>query len=95
MGNTIEAVSAVSEKTPVRPTAGDVGAPAVAAAPAPQNRPQDLRLVIEPTEAGDGYVYKTLDRRTGEVVNQYPREELVRMRDQRDYQAGAVVNARI
>lgn len=92
----MEAVSAVSEKTPVRPLAGDVGAPAVAAAaPAPQNRPQDLRLVIEPTEAGDGYVYKTLDRLTGEVVNQYPREELVRMREQRDYQAGAVVDARI
>ncbi|WP_332771783.1 flagellar protein FlaG [Phenylobacterium sp.] len=51
----------------------------------------DLRLVIE--EGGGSYVYKTIDRRTGEVVAQFPREEILRMREETDYEAGAVISA--
>ena len=50
----------------------------------------DLRLVIEP--AGGSYVYKTIDRRTGEVVWQYPMEEVLKMRDQETYSAGVIIS---
>lgn len=53
----------------------------------------DLRLVIEIDEGSGSYVYKTVNRMTGEVVAQLPREELLRMRDQSSYQAGAVIKA--
>ncbi|WP_309645851.1 flagellar protein FlaG [Phenylobacterium sp.] len=51
----------------------------------------DLRLVIE--EGGGSYVYKTIDRRTGEVVAQFPREEILKMREETAYEAGAVISA--
>lgn len=53
----------------------------------------DLRLVIE--EQGGSYVYMTVDRRTGDVVAQYPREEVLKLREGADYEAGAVIRARI
>ena len=65
--------------------------PAVAPAPVPPPSAEpDLRLVIEEGRAG-GFVYKTIDRRTGEVVQQLPREEVLRMRDAEAYVAGAVI----
>ena len=54
--------------------------------PAPSS---ELRLVIEP--AGGSYVYKTIDRRTGEVVWQYPMEDVLKMRNQDSYSAGVVI----
>lgn len=54
----------------------------------------DLRLVIEEDEASGTYVYKTVDRRTGEVVSQVPREEVLQMRREGDYIAGQVISAR-
>jgi len=53
----------------------------------------DLRLVIE--EDRGAYIYKTINRTTGETLAQYPREEVVKMRDASDYTAGRVVNAKI
>ena len=52
----------------------------------------DLRLVIE--EQAGTYVYKTVDRRTGDVVAQYPREDILKLREEVDYTAGAVINAK-
>jgi flagellar protein FlaG len=52
----------------------------------------DLRLVIE--EQAGSYVYKTVDRRTGEVVAQYPREDILKLREESDYAAGDVINAK-
>jgi len=49
----------------------------------------DLRLVIEPR--GSSYVYKTIDRRTGEVVSQYPIEEIVKMMSEQRYSAGVTI----
>lgn len=49
----------------------------------------DLRLVIEPV--GGSYVYKTIDRRTGEVVWQYPMEDILKMKHQDSYSAGVVI----
>lgn len=53
----------------------------------------DLRLVIEPV--GGSYVYKTIDRRTGEVVWQYPLEEVLRMRNQESYSAGGIIQTTV
>lgn len=63
-------------------------------APAPPNAPEpDLRLIIEEGLAG-AFVYKTIDRRTGEVILQLPREEVLRMREAEAYEAGAVIATR-
>jgi flagellar protein FlaG len=52
----------------------------------------DLRLVIE--EQAGSYVYKTVDRRTGEIVAQYPREDILKLHEETDYAAGDVINAK-
>lgn len=46
------------------------------------------RLTIE--EGPDGFVYKTLDRVTGEVIRQFPREEVLRMKASPAYDRGGV-----
>ena len=48
------------------------------------------RLVIEPDEKTGTFIYKTVDRETGEVVRRYPREDLLRMREDPAYDAGVV-----
>lgn len=53
----------------------------------------DLRLVIE--EKGGSYVYMTVDRRTGDVVAQYPREEVLKLREEAAYEAGDVIKTRV
>ena len=93
------------ETKPVMPLAMDVdSSPAQRQAVAhPVARPieppaepdqADLRLIIE-ENANGAFVYKTVDRRTGEVVVQLPREQLLRRREEADYQAGEVVRTRI
>ena len=69
-------------------------------APAPVRAPEeslapDLRLVIEDRGPDGGFVYKTIDRRTGEVVLQLPREEVVRMREAAGYEVGAVIDTSV
>ena len=66
--------------------------PPPAAQPVVQNDAADLRLVIE--EDQGMYVYKTVDRRTGEVVLQLPREQVVKMREARNYRAGALIKTK-
>lgn len=90
MENKLSVVAALPEVEPrqaiVRPAAPEPKpAPEPPAAPEP-----DLRLVIEEGQAGV-FVYKTIDRRTGEVVLQLPREEVLRLRDAEAYEAGAVI----
>ena len=49
------------------------------------------RLVIE----GDpiaGYVYKSVDRQTGQVVSEYPRETVIRLQSEPDYAQGSVID---
>ncbi|MDX5394486.1 MAG: flagellar protein FlaG [Pseudomonadota bacterium] len=60
----------------------------------PKSDQPDLRLIIEENEGLGSYVYKTVDRRTGEVVSQIPREEVLKMRDSADYQSGDVVDTK-
>jgi flagellar protein FlaG len=61
------------------------------AAPAPGGDAMDLRLVIEEDKGSGSYVYKTVNRRTGEVVQSLPRAEILRLREEAKYAAGAVI----
>lgn len=61
---------------------------------APIDDQHDLRLVIEEDKAAGSYVYKTVDPRTGKVISQIPREELLRIRDTSGYTPGSIVNSR-
>ena len=56
--------------------------------------PADMRLVIEEDKATNSYVYKTVDRLTGRVIQQLPREQVLQLREQLDYEAGSVVKAK-
>lgn len=51
------------------------------------------RLTIE--EGPDGFVYKTLDRVTGEVIRQLPREDVAKMRHSPAYGPGELIKARV
>ena len=62
--------------------------------PRKSEEPVDLRLVIEEREDGRGFVYKTLDRNTGEVVQIYPREAIEKLGDSAEYRPGTVVDQR-
>lgn len=81
---------------PIGPTQAAGLAPA-SAPPAPashgalQNEGPDLRLVIEEDRDSGLFIYKTIDRRTGDVVLQLPREEVVRMHEAGNYQAGRLI----
>lgn len=50
------------------------------------------RLVIEEGPQKGVFIYKTMDRITGEVIRQLPREEVVRMMDQARYRSGSVID---
>ncbi|MGX1802435.1 flagellar protein FlaG [Brevundimonas naejangsanensis] len=51
------------------------------------------RLTIE--REATGYVYKTLDRVTGEVVRQFPREEVLKLRQSPAYDVGRIIKTEI
>ncbi len=53
-------------------------------------QPGDLRLVIEEDIDSGVYVYKTVDRRTGETLKQYPREDVLRFKDAASYGPGKI-----
>lgn len=89
MESKLSVVASLPDVEPVQAVAKPAPAPAPVAAHPPSPEP-DLRLVIEEGQAGS-FVYKTVDRRTGEVVLQLPREEVLRMRDAEAYVAGAVI----
>ena len=70
---------------------------AIPAEPAPAPRPQappafaDVRLVIEEDRDSGTFIYKTLDRVTGEVLLQLPRENVLKALRAGSYSAGSVV----
>jgi flagellar protein FlaG len=85
----------------IRPIAAAVVAPAGSAAGSDFNqsrasqeadRAARYKLVIEQGAQKGVFIYKVLDRETGEVVRQLPREEVIRLKDQNGYAAGAVIN---
>jgi flagellar protein FlaG len=69
--------------------------PVQAAAPSPSTSQADLRLIIEESGEAGHYVYVVMDQRTGKVISRLPRDEVLRMRDQSGYSAGAVFNGKV
>lgn len=61
---------------------------------APSQDPVDLRLVIEEDSASGSYIYKQVNRLTGEVLMQFPRDEILKMHEQIDYEAGSVIRTK-
>lgn len=55
-------------------------------------RAANYRLVIEEGPEAGTFVYKTLDRLTGEVVRQLPREQVINLMRGDDYNAGSVID---
>lgn len=94
---------AVTNATPVRSnpgaelaraTAAAPPAPAPAAAPAPPTGP-DLRLNIVHDNASGLFIYKFVDATTGTVVQQFPDEEMVKLRTAAEYSAGKLFSSRV
>jgi flagellar protein FlaG len=54
----------------------------------------DLRLLIEEDPDTGAIVYKRIDRHTGEVIAQFPRETVLGMKDDARYVAGGVIRTR-
>jgi hypothetical protein len=54
----------------------------------------DYRLVIEKSIKTGGYVYKTLNSFTGEVVSQRPAEDILKLACSTQYAPGLVVSAK-
>ena len=52
------------------------------------------RLVIEEGPQAGSFIYKTLDRITGEVVKQLPREQVVDLMRAAQYSAGSVIDTK-
>jgi flagellar protein FlaG len=83
------AIAPASDPVPVKAGAQSAkAAPPVPAGPAPV----DMRLVIELDQASGAFVYKTINRVTGEVVQQLPRAEVLKLRQETQYSAGKVIN---
>ena len=78
-------------------SAPDSGQPQVRPAPrgaapeATKPEPVEMRLVIEEDPATGSYVYKTIDRATGEVLLQLPRAEVLKLREEPKYAAGTII----
>ena len=50
------------------------------------------RLIIEEGPTTGTFVYKTLDSVTGEVVRQFPREQVLKMAESGGYSAGGLID---
>lgn len=95
MQSKVAAFAATPDSTfgqPPQSSSSPAGAAAKGAPVTPE--PVDLRLIIEEDQASGSYVYKTVNRRTGEVVLQLPRAEVLRMREEADYAAGSVIRTK-
>ncbi len=53
-------------------------------------QPGDLRLVIEQDEDSGVFIYKTVDRRTGETLQIVPREDVLKLKHAATYDPGSV-----
>lgn len=53
--------------------------------------PADMRLIIEDDCEDGALIYKTFDGRTGEVVQTLLRDQVLKMREARNYVAGQVI----
>jgi hypothetical protein len=79
----------------VSPTAKATPAPLPEPMGAPKSLSEsDYRLVIERNSATGGYIYKTLNAITREVVSQRPAEAVTKLADSALYSPGSVINTK-
>jgi len=90
MKNEIGALTAVVAFPASSPTPAPVQAPAKAQGPTAPS----VRLIIEEDRDTGDFIYKTLDRSTGEVILQLPRKEVMKSVASGEYSAGDVFKAR-
>ena len=62
--------------------------------PTPNLNPEDFQLLIEDDKAAGSFVYKTINRHTGEIVSQFPRDEILKLREAFHYVAGGVISTK-
>lgn len=92
MSNSVTRTGSLTEP-PVeltRPVTDEVTPPQKASLSDPSDQNQ-YRLIIEEDTSSGSFVYKTVNRNTGEVVLQFPRDEVLKLKEQKGYQAGAVI----
>lgn len=90
MKNEVGALATVVNAVPAARPPAPSQAPAAAPTPSAPN----VRLVIEEDQSTGDFIYKTLDRSTGEVILQLPRKEVMRNVAKGVYSAGDVFKAR-
>ena len=95
MQNKVAPVAVPPESTYGRQTAGGASGATVKSDGVAPKEDVDLRLVIEEDLVAQSYVYKTINSRTGEVVQQYPRDEVLKMRENANYHAGGVIRTKV
>lgn len=92
MSNTVTRTGPLTDPAveTVRPVVNEVTPKKQASLSDPSDQNQ-YRLVIEEDEASGAFVYKTLDRDTGKVITQFPREEVLKLKEHASYKAGAII----
>ena len=83
---------------PHGPFQRDVDPQPAASEPAPASPPvaesTDPLLIIESDGEAGGFLYTTIDRKTGSVLRKLPRDGLLKLAEAPDYAAGALIKAR-
>jgi hypothetical protein len=77
----------------VKSVPGDI-APVLKTTEAEATQQADLRLVIEETGEPGQFVYTIIDRRTGRIVSRRARDEVLRLREDDGYAAGALFDSK-
>jgi len=86
---TIRAIQPVGAETPLQSGADDE---ANSRGASDAERLARYRLVIEHGPRAGSFVYKTMDRETGEVVRQLPSEDVLKLRQSDSYGVGSVID---
>lgn len=94
MNNNVEPIRAVS--TTLVASASEAAGPNLSDQRDARRQAEHLvrhRLIIE-GDPQTGFVYKSVDRQTGQVVSEYPRETVIRLQTDPDYAQGSVIDTR-
>ena len=92
MGTRISAIAAAPGLSQV--SSSDPAAPRAEAPVETGPDPVEMRLVIEQDQASGAFVYKTINRVTGEVIQQLPRAEVLKLRQGPHYATGSVIRTK-
>ena len=90
MSNTVNKLTSASEPA-VGLSRTTIEAPPVVRPPTNQADQSNFRLIIEEDKATGSFIYKTLNRETGELIAQFPQEQVLKLKQEARYIAGAIV----